>query len=101
MFLAGSADRIAVATHISYVTQIWILRVAVFVLPAAVYYLVRAICIELQERRARHIRRIRLVSSSTSSGRVPSTRISSPPSGSGSHLPSAASATISSAASRS
>jgi ubiquinol-cytochrome c reductase cytochrome b subunit len=51
VFLAGSADRIAVATHISYVTQIWILRVAVFVLPIAVYYLVRGICFELQERR--------------------------------------------------
>ena len=50
VFLAGSADRIAVAVHISYVTQIWILRVAVFVLPVAVYYLVRGICLELQER---------------------------------------------------
>ena len=50
VFLAGSADRIAVAVHISYVTQIWILRVAVFVLPVAVYYLVRGICFELQER---------------------------------------------------
>jgi ubiquinol-cytochrome c reductase cytochrome b subunit len=50
VFLAGSADRIAVAVHISYVTQIWILRVAVFVLPVAVYYVVRGICFELQER---------------------------------------------------
>ena len=48
-----------------------------------------------------HTRRTRLVSLSRSSGRVPSTRISSPPSGSGSHLPAVASATISSAASRS
>ena len=50
VFLAGSADRIAVAVHISYVTQIWILRIAALVLPVAVYYLVRAICFELQER---------------------------------------------------
>ena len=49
VFLAGSADRIAVQVHISYVTQIWILRVAVLVLPVAVYYLVRAVFQELQE----------------------------------------------------
>ena len=50
VFLAGSADRIAVVVHVSYVTQIWLLRIAVLALPPAVYYLVRAVCFELQER---------------------------------------------------
>jgi ubiquinol-cytochrome c reductase cytochrome b subunit len=49
VFLAGSADRIAVQVHISYVLQIWILRVAALVLPVAVYYVVRAVCVELRE----------------------------------------------------
>ena len=51
VFLAGSADRIAVTLRISYALQIWILRGAALALPVAVYYLVRGICCELQERR--------------------------------------------------
>ena len=51
VFLTGSADRIAVQIHVSYVTQIWIMRVLLFVLPPIVYLVVKAMCLELQERR--------------------------------------------------
>ena len=37
MFVAGSADRMSVALHISYVTQIWILRLLWLLLPAVVF----------------------------------------------------------------
>jgi ubiquinol-cytochrome c reductase cytochrome b subunit len=50
VFLAGSADRIAVQLHISYVLQIWLFRIAIFVVPAAVYFLAKWTCLELQER---------------------------------------------------
>ena len=49
IFLAGAADRIFVSFGIDYGTQVWIFRVAVFVLPAAVYLLTRRICEELRE----------------------------------------------------
>jgi ubiquinol-cytochrome c reductase cytochrome b subunit len=53
VFITGSADRIAVQIHVSYVTQIWIMRVLLVVLPPVVYFVVKAMCLELQER-ARH-----------------------------------------------
>ena len=49
IFLAGAADRIFVSFGIDYGTQVWIFRVAVFVLPAAVYLLTKRICEELRE----------------------------------------------------
>jgi ubiquinol-cytochrome c reductase cytochrome b subunit len=49
IFLAGAADRIFVAFGIDYGTQVWIFRVAVFVLPAIVYLLTKRICEELRE----------------------------------------------------
>lgn len=50
VFLAGSADRIAVQLHISYVLQVWLFRIAIFVVPPAVYFLAKWTCLELQER---------------------------------------------------
>jgi ubiquinol-cytochrome c reductase cytochrome b subunit len=49
IFLAGAADRIFVSFGIDYGTQVWIFRVAVFVLPAIVYVLTKRICEELRD----------------------------------------------------
>jgi ubiquinol-cytochrome c reductase cytochrome b subunit len=49
IFLAGAADRIFVSFGIDYTTQVWIFRVAVFVLPALVYVLTKRICEELRD----------------------------------------------------
>jgi ubiquinol-cytochrome c reductase cytochrome b subunit len=49
IFLAGAADRIFVSFGIDYETQVWIFRVAVFVLPALVYFLTKRICEELRD----------------------------------------------------
>jgi ubiquinol-cytochrome c reductase cytochrome b subunit len=49
IFLAGSADRVFVTFGIDYGTQVWIFRVAVFVLPAIAYLLTKRICEELRE----------------------------------------------------
>jgi ubiquinol-cytochrome c reductase cytochrome b subunit len=48
IFLAGAADRIFVSFGIDYGTQVWIFRVALFVLPAIVYLLTKRICEELR-----------------------------------------------------
>jgi ubiquinol-cytochrome c reductase cytochrome b subunit len=48
IFLAGAADRIFVSFGIPYEGQVWFFRVAVFVLPVAVYWLTRRICEELR-----------------------------------------------------
>jgi ubiquinol-cytochrome c reductase cytochrome b subunit len=48
IFLAGAADRIFVSFGIDYGTQVWIFRLAVFVLPAIVYVLTKRICEELR-----------------------------------------------------
>jgi ubiquinol-cytochrome c reductase cytochrome b subunit len=49
IFLAGSADRVFVTFGIDYGTQVWIFRVAVFVVPVLVYLLTKRICEELRE----------------------------------------------------
>lgn len=49
IFLAASADRVFVSFGIDYGTQVWIFRLAVFVLPAIAYVLTKRICEELQE----------------------------------------------------
>jgi len=49
IFLAGAADRIFVSFGIDYETQVWIFRVAVFVLPALAYLLTKRICEELRD----------------------------------------------------
>jgi ubiquinol-cytochrome c reductase cytochrome b subunit len=48
VLIAGSADRIYLFLNWSYATQIWVYRVAVVVLPIAVYFVTRRTCRELQ-----------------------------------------------------
>jgi ubiquinol-cytochrome c reductase cytochrome b subunit len=48
IFLAGSADRIFVTFFISYNWQIWIFRVALWVVPLVVLLVTRRVCLELQ-----------------------------------------------------
>jgi ubiquinol-cytochrome c reductase cytochrome b subunit len=48
VFLAGSADRIFVTFFVSYDWQIWIFRVALWVVPVVVLLLTRRVCLELQ-----------------------------------------------------
>jgi len=60
VFAAGSADRVTVATGLSYVAQIWFYRVAVFVLPPLAGFVAYRLCralkvaeeIEADQRRA-------------------------------------------------
>jgi quinol---cytochrome-c reductase cytochrome b subunit len=47
VFLAGSADRVFVLFGVSYVAQIWVYRVIVWVLPVIVLLVTRRVCIEL------------------------------------------------------
>ena len=49
IFFAGSADRIYLFLGWSYIKQIWIYRVLVFVLPPVVFFVTRRLCRELQE----------------------------------------------------
>jgi ubiquinol-cytochrome c reductase cytochrome b subunit len=49
-FLAGSADRVYVTFGISYVTQIWVYRVLVWVLPAVALLVTKRVCDELRAR---------------------------------------------------
>ena len=50
IFLAGSADRVYVAFGISYVTQIWVYRVLVWVLPLVALLVTKRVCDELRAR---------------------------------------------------
>jgi ubiquinol-cytochrome c reductase cytochrome b subunit len=47
VFMSGSADRVDVWLGIDYATQIWIYRVIVWVVPAAVFLVTRRMCREL------------------------------------------------------
>jgi ubiquinol-cytochrome c reductase cytochrome b subunit len=49
IFLAGSADRTYVSLGWSYVTQIWVYRTLVIVLPCVVFLVTRRVCRELQQ----------------------------------------------------
>jgi ubiquinol-cytochrome c reductase cytochrome b subunit len=49
IFLAGSADRTYVSLGWSYVTQIWVYRALVIVLPCVVFLVTRRVCRELQQ----------------------------------------------------
>lgn len=58
VFLAGSADRVAVSFSISYESLLWFFRVLVVLLPVLVFFVVKRLCFELQvsdayERRRR------------------------------------------------
>ena len=48
VFLAGASDRVFIFLGISYGAQIWVYRVAFFVLPPLVLVLTHRICLELQ-----------------------------------------------------
>jgi ubiquinol-cytochrome c reductase cytochrome b subunit len=48
IFVAGSADRIAVIFHFSYSGQIWVFRVASIVLPVVAFFVTRRICEDLR-----------------------------------------------------
>ena len=47
VFMSGSADRVTVWLGISYTAQIWVYRVAVWVVPAIVFVVTRRVCREL------------------------------------------------------
>jgi ubiquinol-cytochrome c reductase cytochrome b subunit len=57
IFFAGSADRTFLFLGWNYVTQIWVYRVLVFVLPVIAFVLTRQICRELQ--RIEHVETVR------------------------------------------
>jgi len=58
VFLFGSADRVQVAFGLDYVTQLWVYRVLIFVLPPAVGLLAHRLCVGLQEQeRLEHAKR--------------------------------------------
>jgi ubiquinol-cytochrome c reductase cytochrome b subunit len=48
IFAFGSADRIFVLTGLSYDTQLYIFRIAIWVVPAVLFFVVRRLCRELQ-----------------------------------------------------
>ena len=48
VFLAGASDRVFIFLGISYAAQIWVYRVAVFVLPVVAFFVTRRVCLELQ-----------------------------------------------------
>src|ERR671935_2169134 len=52
IFVSGSADRVYVFLSLSYNAQIWFYRVAVWVLPAIVFVVVRRWCVALQAAEA-------------------------------------------------
>ena len=57
MFVAGSADRLFVLFGISYSVQIWIMRVAVWVLPLIALVIVKRVCDELVRGEQVEVRR--------------------------------------------
>jgi ubiquinol-cytochrome c reductase cytochrome b subunit len=62
IFFAGSADRVYVFLGLDYTAQIWVYRIAVWVIPVLLFFVVRRICRELtlsddlqdDRRRAEH-----------------------------------------------
>jgi ubiquinol-cytochrome c reductase cytochrome b subunit len=59
VFFAGSSDRLFVFLGLSYVTQIWFWRVAVWVIPVVVAFAAHRTCLALQRfeavEAARHV----------------------------------------------
>jgi ubiquinol-cytochrome c reductase cytochrome b subunit len=49
VFVAGSSDRMTVFLGLSYVGQIWFWRFAVFLVPLALYFVTRRLCVALQK----------------------------------------------------
>ncbi len=56
LFIAGSADQVAVHFQISYEAQLWIFRAAALVLPVLAFYGTRSVCRELAAREAHPLR---------------------------------------------
>jgi ubiquinol-cytochrome c reductase cytochrome b subunit len=50
VFLAGASDRVFIFLGVSYVSQIWVYRVAVFVAPVVALVVTRRLCGELQQK---------------------------------------------------
>jgi ubiquinol-cytochrome c reductase cytochrome b subunit len=50
VFLAGAADRVYFFIDWNYASQIWVYRFAVWIVPLIVFFLVRKVCRELQEK---------------------------------------------------
>ena len=48
-FVSGSADRVYVLFGISYASQIWFYRVAVWVIPLIVFFVTKRVCEELRD----------------------------------------------------
>jgi quinol---cytochrome-c reductase cytochrome b subunit len=57
IFVSGSADRVTVWLGIDYATQIWVYRIAVWVVPVVVFFVTRGICRELLAGEAVELRR--------------------------------------------
>ncbi len=56
LFLAGSADQLAVHFQIPYDQQLWIFRIAAIVLPVLVFFATRSVCRELAAREVHPLR---------------------------------------------
>jgi ubiquinol-cytochrome c reductase cytochrome b subunit len=69
IFLAGASDRVFVSFGISYVVQLWIYRVLVFVLPVATLVVTRRCCLALQE--SERLGRIRKQAEAEARGELP------------------------------
>ncbi|MEA2482067.1 MAG: ubiquinol-cytochrome c reductase cytochrome b subunit, partial [Thermoleophilaceae bacterium] len=50
VFLAGAADRVYFFIDWNYAAQIWVYRFAIWIVPLIVFFLVRKVCRELQEK---------------------------------------------------
>ena len=57
VFVAGSADRLFVLFGVSYSVQIWIMRVAIWVLPVIALVVVKRVCDELVRGEQVEVRR--------------------------------------------
>jgi ubiquinol-cytochrome c reductase cytochrome b subunit len=68
VFVAGSADRVAVLFGISYSNQIWVYRVLVFVVPPAALLVTHRVCKELVAGES--VERVRKAAEAESSSRV-------------------------------
>ena len=49
IFLAGASDRVLVTFRVSYVSQIWVYRVLIWVVPLLVCFTTKRLCDELRE----------------------------------------------------
>ena len=50
IFLAGASDRVLVTFGVSYVDQVWVYRVLIWIVPLLVCFTTKRLCDELRER---------------------------------------------------